>query len=46
MASQNAEWGTTLEDLIYTLCLQGKRLVAKTHLGGNYLLHLSAALRK
>ena len=19
------EWGTTLEDLIYTLCLQGKR---------------------
>ena len=24
------EWGTTLEDLIYTLCLQGKRLVAKT----------------
>ena len=26
------EWGTTLEDLIHTLCLQGKRLVAKTPL--------------
>ena len=22
-----SEWGTTLEGLIYTLCLQGKRLV-------------------
>ena len=36
------EWATTLEDLIYTLCLQGKRLVAKTPLQG--LSHLESIL--